>query len=326
VLYHYNSSGTNFSTTFTKPYWATNTGGVGQGFAIMQTDGNFVLYKGTGPSNNLGYIWSISHTSLPTGPYFAIMQDDGNFVVYKGSGPSDNHGAIWDSKTVAGVGLKLTIASGNNQTQPLLRGPGGWLPVNFGPLSVTLTDNIGNPLSSKQITWSVSSHPANMEVQLASTTTTTDSNGIATLNSVQANYVNGAFTVVASYGSASVTFNLTVGGLSTSIVAGNNQSIACSSTVAGLPGILYALFAPLQVKVVIVATGQPISGANVIALPGNVPQGMAVDFQYGSSVTTDSNGIATFNMMASRASGPFTVIVNTDGGSNQVTFNETVSS
>ena len=27
------------------------------------------------------------------------MQDDGNFVVYKGSGPSDNKGALWNSKT-----------------------------------------------------------------------------------------------------------------------------------------------------------------------------------------------------------------------------------
>ena len=60
----------------------------GQFFAVMQSDGNFVLYRGSGPSDNQGYIWSISHTSLPTGQYFAIMQSDGNFVVYHGSDPA----------------------------------------------------------------------------------------------------------------------------------------------------------------------------------------------------------------------------------------------
>ncbi len=67
----------------------------GQFYAIMQSDGNFVLYRGSGPRDNQGYIWSISQTSLPTGQYFAIMQGDGNFVVYHGTGPSDNQGYIW---------------------------------------------------------------------------------------------------------------------------------------------------------------------------------------------------------------------------------------
>ena len=31
--------------------------------------------------------------------FFLIMQSDGNMVVYKGSGPSDNKGALWNSKT-----------------------------------------------------------------------------------------------------------------------------------------------------------------------------------------------------------------------------------
>ena len=57
----------------------------GEFFAVMQSDGNFVLYRGSGPSDNQGYIWSISHTSLPAGQYFAIMQGDGNFVVYHGA-------------------------------------------------------------------------------------------------------------------------------------------------------------------------------------------------------------------------------------------------
>jgi hypothetical protein len=31
------------------------------------------------------------------GDYFEIIQDDGNFCVYRGTGPSDNHGGVWCS-------------------------------------------------------------------------------------------------------------------------------------------------------------------------------------------------------------------------------------
>jgi len=77
--------------------WNSKTGGKGESFAIMQSDGNFVVYKGSGPSDNKGALWN-SKTG-GKGESFAIMQDDGNFVVYKGSGPSDNKGALWNSKT-----------------------------------------------------------------------------------------------------------------------------------------------------------------------------------------------------------------------------------
>jgi len=33
------------------------------------------------------------------GSYFLMLQDDGNMVVYKGTGPSDNQGVIWNSET-----------------------------------------------------------------------------------------------------------------------------------------------------------------------------------------------------------------------------------
>jgi hypothetical protein len=31
-----------------------------------------------------------------SGLFFAIMQSDGNLCVYRGSGPNNNHGLIWD--------------------------------------------------------------------------------------------------------------------------------------------------------------------------------------------------------------------------------------
>src|SRR5437588_9031256 len=68
----------------------------GEYMAIMQGDGNFVLYKGDKP------LWA-SNTVRSNGDYFAIMQGDGNLVVYSGTlqkmGPP-----LWASGMVKGPG------------------------------------------------------------------------------------------------------------------------------------------------------------------------------------------------------------------------------
>ena len=315
----------------------------GQYFAIMKSDGNFCTYEGTGPSHILSADWCSRNSALPTGQYFATMQNDANFCIYKGAG----EGTVWCSGVVAGVGTNISIVSGNNQTQPRVSTVTAFAEASFAPLSVKLTDNIGNPLTGKQISWSVTNHPITMTVQMlpgssGSPTSTTDANGVATLNQMEGSSAwafnaDGAFNIVASSGSASVTFNLTVGGspsLSTTIVAGNNQSVARTGTQD--PGG-DANFAPLQVKV-LNANGTPASGVQVGFQVGSAPPGMDVQFYPAGGggtalVTTDANGIATLNYMGGKsmvcyyASGPFTIQAYTTGGSlTPVTFNETVSS
>jgi Clostridium epsilon toxin ETX/Bacillus mosquitocidal toxin MTX2 len=77
--------------------WGTGaTSSGGEFFAAQQGDGNFCVYKGTGPAVNRGFVWGSMKTG-PAGDYFAILQDDGNFCVYKGTGPSDNRGFVWAS-------------------------------------------------------------------------------------------------------------------------------------------------------------------------------------------------------------------------------------
>lgn len=68
-------------------------------FLIMQTDGNVCWYKGSGPDDSHGLIWSALSSSLETGDYFLIMQDDGNLCAYRGTGPSDNQGLVWETGT-----------------------------------------------------------------------------------------------------------------------------------------------------------------------------------------------------------------------------------
>jgi hypothetical protein len=39
------------------------------------------------------------HSMDGTGKYFLMLEDDGNMVVYKGTGPTDNQGTVWSSQT-----------------------------------------------------------------------------------------------------------------------------------------------------------------------------------------------------------------------------------
>lgn len=55
-------------------------------FALMQSDGNFCIYRGSGPEDKQEYVFGIQHlwAQKPTGDaFFAVLQTDGNFCVYK---------------------------------------------------------------------------------------------------------------------------------------------------------------------------------------------------------------------------------------------------
>ena len=346
VLYHYNPSGTNFSTTFTNPYWSvygnatSNFIGTPQGrgryCARMQTDGNFVLDEIGSP----GPYWAIRYAGAGVGSSHLDMQDDGNLVIYSGSGAGST--APWASNTVAGVGEKLTIVLGNNQTQPRVMTVSGDRVAYFAPLSVVFTDNIGSPYAGKQITWTAYTPNWTMMVDIPPyggmsvsypVPTTTDSHGNITLNAVSAwttDGSDGSFTIVAKSDSGlSVTFNLTIGGLgsvvSGTILAGNNQSVARSPNASF--DVPVAIFAPLQVKVS-KPDGTPAVGVRVGFVTGSNPDDivtttMNVD---DNTVTTDRSGIATLSSVtAYDRTGTFTVVASIEGG-NQLTFSETVSS
>lgn len=52
-----------------------------------------------GSSSGGGWSNAVYRTSNPSTSYFLILQDDGNLCIYKGTGPSDNQGIIWSSRT-----------------------------------------------------------------------------------------------------------------------------------------------------------------------------------------------------------------------------------
>mmetsp|Transcript_13855 Transcript_13855/g.12561 ORF Transcript_13855/g.12561 Transcript_13855/m.12561 type:complete len:123 (-) Transcript_13855:82-450(-) len=71
----------------------------GKYYAVIQSDGNFVLYtsKDFVPSNAA---WSTKTNGKGTGPYKITVQDDGNLVIY-----DNNNEAIWATNT-NGIGSK----------------------------------------------------------------------------------------------------------------------------------------------------------------------------------------------------------------------------
>ncbi|MFA0964036.1 M57 family metalloprotease [Roseivirga sp. BDSF3-8] len=68
------------------PIWSSNTGGTSATKAIMQGDGNLVVYD-----NSFNDYWDSGTNNRHNA--FAVIQDDGNFVIYQGGT------AFWDSGT-----------------------------------------------------------------------------------------------------------------------------------------------------------------------------------------------------------------------------------
>lgn len=71
--------------------WASNTNGKGKGCSLeMQGDNNLVLYDHKGSA-----VWASGTNGKGTSPCYVVQQDDGNLVLYD----SDNK-ALWASNTV----------------------------------------------------------------------------------------------------------------------------------------------------------------------------------------------------------------------------------
>ena len=92
------------------------TGG-GLFVALMQSDGNLVVYPGEqavhlGPRAERGAVWA-SGSYSDTQQCVALMQSDGNFVIYPtpdavGKAPTEQTGAIWATNT-SGPGGKFYV-------------------------------------------------------------------------------------------------------------------------------------------------------------------------------------------------------------------------
>ncbi|MFI8219996.1 hypothetical protein [Streptomyces sp. NPDC085932] len=79
-----------------KAIWASRTHGNPGAYAVMQKDGNFVIYDA---SNR--FLWHTNTYGHESTGAWAVMQNDGNFVIYKSNGGPGRGGALWASNTTA---------------------------------------------------------------------------------------------------------------------------------------------------------------------------------------------------------------------------------
>jgi hypothetical protein len=75
-------------------------------FVILQTDGNFVIYAGSGPNDNHGYVWG-TQTAQGPGWYYAELISDGAIFIFR------NEQIIWQSPGVPDQG-PYTATIGND--------------------------------------------------------------------------------------------------------------------------------------------------------------------------------------------------------------------
>ncbi|MFE6857615.1 hypothetical protein [Nocardia sp. NPDC057668] len=137
--------------TARQPYWSNRvTKPAFPCFAVMQTDGNLCVYKGTDPGHNQGLYWAISTKARPQGSYVTTITDDGTLAVYSGADPTTAAPSIWNNAAPANpTDAVLTIVSGNNQT---VHGGGignDW--TSAAPLSVKYGRANGVPFPGVQI-------------------------------------------------------------------------------------------------------------------------------------------------------------------------------
>ena len=214
----------------------------------------------------------------------------------------------------------LTISAGNNQV--VKRGgsdiPGG--KANFGPLSVVFKDKAGKPVVGARVNFLCKTSNPGMACQLSpagggGVPTTTDANGVATLNQMGGNsitvyYASGKFTVeAAADGVAAVNFNLEaqdapappapITSAVMTLVSGDNQNAARMPTASAIDT---AEFAPLSVKVT--NNGQPVPNVQITWTCAH-PGAMACQSEpSGASpivTTTDGNGVSVLNKMGGKS-------------------------
>src|SRR6478735_2159688 len=75
----------------------------GSYFAIMQSDGNFCVYRGE-PGRIEGGVWATMCTIPGGGRCFAVIDADGVFAVYRGTDQANIQGLLW-SLDSAGANL-----------------------------------------------------------------------------------------------------------------------------------------------------------------------------------------------------------------------------
>jgi len=185
------------------------------------------------------------------------------------------------------------------------------------PLSVTVRDGSGNPVSGAVVTFTITTAGAGGTFAGGATTVTatTNASGVATAPALTANGTTGTFTVTATTPSVATpaVFTLTNTSITLTANAGTTPQSAFTGTVFGTP---------LSVTVQD-SNGNPVSGVVVTFTVSN--RGGSGIFAVGAStvatVTSNISGIATAPILIAGSVGSFVVTATASGGVTPAVFN-----
>ena len=199
-------------------------------YLTQQSDGNLVLYSGSGPANKGPYIWG-SQALAGGGVFCTVMQPDGNLVTITGPSPGQSTGAIWASGTYNGTNYTLNvldtqvvqIVSGTNVIwqEPANQVPTYAVSVASGSMSVNRGASETNTIAvnylsgfSGNVTLSATNLPTGVTASFSPASFTASGNSLLTLAvSPTASPGTSSFTVQTTSGSTTrtLTIPLTIG-------------------------------------------------------------------------------------------------------------------
>ena len=196
------------------------------------------------------------------------------------------------------------------------------------PLSVTIKDSLGNPVSGASVTFAGPAAAGAPGITQASTTATTNTSGTASVTLTANGVSGGPYTVTATAGSLTTNFSLTN-------LAGKPSSInlAASNSGSGQSAQILTAFANRLLAVVKDASGNVVPQAVVtFSAPTTGASGTFAGGATTATATTDSTGTATSpvftaNGTVSPLSGssqtPYTVQATVSGVSTSAKFSLT---
>ncbi|HEY4183698.1 MAG TPA: Ig-like domain-containing protein [Polyangia bacterium] len=294
------SQSTPVLTAFSAPLVAAVTDSFGNAVAgstvifTAPTSGASATFSGSSAMTNAAGLASVTATANATaGSYIVVASNDTGFTSSSFAAAPLTTSVSFPLTNNASSSAGLTISGGNGQTATVAT-------AFTAPLSATVTDSHGNPVSGVTVTFTAPGSGAS--ATLGSPTASTNSSGVAS-TTVTANATSGSYVVTASApGASSVSFLLT-----------NRAGAAATLTISGGSGqttsVSTAFAAPLSATVTD-SHGNAVAGAMVtFAAPGS---GASASLG-GASAVTNSAGLASTTATANASAGSYVVTATTTG-------------
>jgi hypothetical protein len=226
------------------------------------------------------------------------------------------------SSSITGTQSNITVNAGASTNVTPSGTPQSVVVGNFySPISVLVTDAVGNPIPNASVTFQSSNAGAVVTFNGSlSQTLTTNASGVATPATPLAGFVSGPVAVTATVNSITANFSLTnLADVPTfmTITGGDAQSATINTNFPN----------PLKVTVMDTHENLVIGAPVTFTAPGSGASGKFPTNQLSVIVNTDANGVATSPVFTANGTiGNYQVVASTPGNPGQPASNTPASS